>query len=183
MANRKRPLVVVTRKVVGREEASALAARLAERTHGGKSAVAALEPVALRAAHDAATRPLESLRARDVVVVAGVGEPELVAAQVGRAGAAVRLVAPGDHFVYSAGDAASIAASVPPGGVAVTTAKDAVKLASLWPAGGAELLVLELGVRIESGAPALDEQLTRLVSARQHTRTPGAATLSPARDS
>jgi tetraacyldisaccharide 4'-kinase len=173
--------VVVTRKVASRESAAELAGRLAPLTRGLSGIVASLAPGELRAAAGRPV-PLGTLSGRDVLVVAGVGEPELVAEQVKSCGAQVQLLDLGDHHAYSAAEAAGIAASVPKGGVAVTTAKDAVKLGPLWPAGEAELLVASLRVEIEEGAEVLSALLDRVATAARTNRTPAAVAL-PARKS
>jgi len=175
--------VVVTRKVATRETAADLARQLAPLTRGRAGIVASLAPFELRAAASGKALPLESLAGREALVVAGVGEPELVAAQVGGLGADVRLLDLGDHHVYSAAEAAGIAAAVPKGGVAVTTSKDAVKLGPLWPAGDAELLIAGLRVEIEAGAELLAALLDRVATAARANRTPGAAAALPARAS
>lgn len=174
--------VVVTRKVASSEAAAGLAGRLAPLTRGRSCIVVSLAPGELRGASAGRSVPLGALSGRDVLVVAGVGEPELVAAQVKGFGAEVRLLDLGDHHVYSAAEAAGIAASVPKGGVAVTTAKDAVKLGPLWPAGEAELLIAGLRVQVEEGAEVLDALLERVATAARTNRTPGAAALLPARE-
>ncbi|MFI5207143.1 MAG: tetraacyldisaccharide 4'-kinase [Gemmatimonadales bacterium] len=175
--------VVVTRKVASRESAAELAFRLAPLTRGRSGIAVALAPGELRGAAAGRPVPFGTLSGREVLVVAGVGEPELVAEQVRSFGAEVRLLDLGDHHVYSASEAAGIAASVPRGGVAVTTAKDAVKLGPLWPAGEAELLVAGLRVQIETGAEVLDALLDRVATAARTNRTPGAAAALPARKS
>jgi tetraacyldisaccharide 4'-kinase len=174
--------VVVTRKVASLEASADLAARLAPLTRGRSGIVVSLAPGELRAAAGRPV-PLGALTGREVLVVAGVGEPDLVAAQVRGLGADVRLLELGDHHVYSAAEAAGIAASVPKGGVAVTTAKDAVKLGPLWPAGEAELLIAGLHVQVEVGAELLNALLDRVATAARTNRTPGVAAALPARES
>ncbi|MFI5279735.1 MAG: tetraacyldisaccharide 4'-kinase [Gemmatimonadales bacterium] len=175
--------VVVTRKVASMEAAAELAGRLAPLTRGRSSIVVFLAPGELRSAAAGAKVEVGTLLGRDVLVVAGVGEPELVAAQVRSLGAEVRLLDLSDHHVYSAAEAAGIAASVPKGGVAVTTAKDAVKLGPLWPAGEAELLIAGLRVQLESGTEAMGGLLDRVATAARTNRTSGAAALLPERKS
>ncbi len=175
--------VVVTRKVATHESAADLAGRLAPLTRGRSGVVVSLVQGELRAAAAGASVSPGTLSGRDVLVVAGVAEPELVAAQVKGLGAEVRLLDLGDHHVYSAAEAAGIAASVPKGGVAVTTAKDAVKLGPLWPAGEAELLIAGLRVQVEAGAEVLDALLDRVATAARTNRTSGAAAALPARKS
>ena len=154
--------VVVTRKAASQDEAQRLALRLAGRTRGGKGIVAALEPSALVPLGGGAARTTDTLKGRDVVAVAGIGEPDLFAVPFERLGARVRLVPFPDHHAYTAADVAAILRMMPVNGVIVTTAKDAVKLQPLWPAHGPECLVARLAVTITAGAPELDLLLERV---------------------
>lgn len=181
-ALRRADAVVVTRKVAPQAEAEALAARLAALTKTGAAIVASLEPVSVAPLEGGAERPIESLAGRDVVAVAGIGEPELFVTPFERVGARVRLRAFGDHHAYTPGDVASIIRSVPAGGTVLTTAKDAVKLKSLWPVDGAECLVARLRVTITAGADALDELLERAATAARDTN-PGTAAAPSVRES
>jgi tetraacyldisaccharide 4'-kinase len=126
---------------------------------------------------------MDLLRHRDVLLVAGIGEPDLMAAQLQRLEARVRLEALDDHHAYDELDAARLAKAVPVGGMAVTTAKDAVKLGPLWPGGDPALFVAALRVGFETGAETLDGLLDRIATAARSPRNPGAAGAPPARDS
>ena len=151
-------------------------------TRGGTGIVALLEPAAMVRAGGRGETP-GSLYGREVLLVAGVAEPQLLAEQLRGLGAYVRPLDLGDHHAYRAGEGEALAGQVPPGGVVVTTAKDAVKLAPLWPASAAPLLVATLQVAIESGAQALEQVLDRVATAARQQRTRGAAAASPARTS
>jgi tetraacyldisaccharide 4'-kinase len=181
-ALRRADAVIVTRKAAGQSEAESLARELAPRTRMGVVLVASLEPFELVPMSGGSARSPSTLRGRDVMAVAGVGEPDLFAVPFERLGARVRLVSFGDHHAYTAEDAAWIVATMPRDGVLVTTAKDAVKLASLWPAGGPECLVARLRVSITAGADALAELIDRAATRARHGN-PGTTAVPSARES
>jgi tetraacyldisaccharide 4'-kinase len=180
---RRTDAVIVTRKVCTQVEAETLAARLAPFTKSRQGIVAALEPVSLGAIEGGGPlRPLAVLKNRDVVAVAGIGEPETLAVPMERLGARVRLLSFGDHHAYTADEVAWIIRTLPLGGVVVTTAKDAVKLAPLWPVDGPECLVAKLEVTITAGAQALEDLLERAATAARR-KNPGTAAAPSARES
>ncbi len=181
-ALRRADAVVVTRKLASQQEAERLAAALAGRTRGRAGIVAALEPGDLVPLRGGAPQPVESLRGRDLVAVAGIGEPDMFAAAFERKGARVRLLAFGDHHAYTADEVAWIVKSMPRDGVAITTAKDAVKLAPLWPAGATACLVARLRVTITAGADRLGELLDRAATAARR-KNPGTAAAPSVRES
>lgn len=181
-ALRRADAVIVTRKVCTQAEAEALAAELAPATKSKQLIVAALEPVALRPLHGGAEQTMSSLKSRDVVAVAGIGEPETLTVPFERIGARVRLLSFGDHHAYTADEVAWIIRTLPAGGVVVTTAKDAVKLAPLWPEAGPECLVARLEVTITAGAQALEDLLERAATAARR-KNPGTAAAPSVRES
>lgn len=181
-ALRRADAVIVTRKVCSQGEAVALARRLAPRTRSGAVIVAALQPAALVPLHGGAELEVTSLKDRDVVAVAGIGEPETLAVPFERMGARVRLLSFGDHHAYTAAEVAGIISTLPQGGVVLTTAKDAVKLGPLWPEHGPPCLVARLDVSITAGAQALDELLERAATAARRTN-PGTAAAPSVRES
>jgi tetraacyldisaccharide 4'-kinase len=175
-------LVLVTARTADGPAAASLAAGLAPRTRGRAWAAAALEPALLRPLAGGPAEPMAGLEGREIVAVCGIGEPELFAAQLRRAGATVRLRAFGDHHPYTPRDVARIIEGSGRQAIVVTTAKDAVKLRRLWPPDGPRCLVAELTVRLTAGAEALGAALDRVATAARTTRTPAAAA-PPARPS
>jgi tetraacyldisaccharide 4'-kinase len=175
-------LLIVSRKAADREEAARLALLLGPRTRGGACAVAQLQLAALRPAAGGQALPLEIARNRDILAIAGIGDPDLFAAQLQRLGSRVRLVALDDHHAYDEVEAMHLARAVPSGGLAVTTAKDAVKLAPMWPGGDPVLFVATLRVAFDSGRETLDAMLNRVATAAQSTSYPEAAAAPPVRD-
>ena len=88
-----------------------------------------LEAASIEAAVSGASLPLSAAVGRRVVLITGVGEPELLAAQLRRAGADVELLAFPDHHAFSDAELARAAAAASRGdALAVCTLKDAVKL-------------------------------------------------------
>lgn len=175
-------VVVVSHKTAPADEALALAERLARRTHSGRAVTIELALGAFRALGGGVPEGPESVAGREVLAVCGIGEPELFAAQLGRAGAAVRLMAFGDHHAYDASDVRAIAQAAGAGLLVVTTAKDAVKLGPLWPSDGRECLVAVLAVRLTSGAETLGALLDRVAGTTRRELNPEAAE-PPSRDS
>ena len=135
-ALRRASLVVVTRKTASVSEAAAVLARAME-IAGAPGAVAHLEPWALVPAAGApgeAPVPLDGVAGRRLLVLTGVGEPELVARQLEGAGATVELRGFPDHHAFSDAELAAAARSAAAAGaLAVCTLKDAVKIAARWP--------------------------------------------------
>lgn len=162
-------LVVLTRKAATLEEARAHAAALAA-SYQRPAAIVHIAPGALLNAADASVLPLETLRGRDVLAVAGVGEPESFRLQLERLGARVRLAAFRDHHRYAAADAATLAARVPAGGFVVCTLKDAVKLAAFWPP-SSPLWYVSQQLVVDEGAEHLNQLMDRVLATRTKAAT------------
>ncbi len=161
---RRAALVVVTRKMASAADAGRV---LVEATaiSGTPGAVLHLEPAALESASagtgGAARTPLSlsALAGRRLVLVTGVGEPALAAAQLRLAGAEVDLRAFPDHHAFSdaelraAGEAAARADAL-----AVCTLKDAVKIGARWPGPG-PLWYVSQRLTVDQGQEHLDRLL------------------------
>jgi tetraacyldisaccharide 4'-kinase len=169
-------LVVVTRKSAAAERAAEVADALARRPGRPEVAVVYLAADALRPwsrapePHAAgAPRELASLRAADVLAVAGVGDPDAFASQLAAAGAAIELARFRDHHAYTPADAAALADRAGRRGAGarliVTTLKDAVKLGPLWPRGAPPLWYVSQRVTVERGADALAARLDAVARA------------------
>ncbi|HEY2850015.1 MAG TPA: tetraacyldisaccharide 4'-kinase [Gemmatimonadaceae bacterium] len=105
---------------------------------------------------------LKSLRGRDVLAVAAIGDPRAFASQLGDAGARVELAAERDHHAYSAGEVAELTRRAERCGMVICTLKDAVKLGPIWPRAAPPLWYLSQRVVVESGAADFDAMLTAL---------------------
>ena len=105
-------------------------------------------------------RPLESLRARRVLAVSGIANPQAFHRTLGDLGAAVvAALAFPDHHPYDPADLARVEAAARVAGaeLIVTTEKDAVRMpasASSWP-----ILVLRVDLDITEGADSLERLL------------------------
>jgi len=179
-ALRRADAVVVTRKTAWPDDAAALARTLGPWARRGAGLVAALEPVSLRPVAGGTPVDLAMLAGRDVLAVAGIGEPELFATQLQRLGARVTALILPDHYAYSEADAARLG-RLAEGRWIVTTAKDAVKLRSFWRTEGPPCYAVRLGVRIEAGAEALASMLDGVATAARNGHPATAA--SPTRES
>ncbi len=156
-------LVVVTRKTATPEQAAAvLEAATAE--SGGEGAVLSLLPEALVAVDGGETLPLTVIAGRRVMVLTGVGEPGLVAAQLTAAGASVTLRAFPDHHAFSDEDLALAGRAAADADYAVCTLKDAVKISTRWPGPGA-LWYVSQRVIAERGLERLDVVFAQVIAA------------------
>ncbi len=164
--------VVVTRKAADAAAARAVLGELAPRAAWG-GAIAELGLTGLVPLRSGLGEPheLRWLNGREILAVCGVAMPASFGAQLEQAGAAVTLLAFGDHHAYGAADVARIVARAGARAV-VTTGKDAVKLAPLWPSAGAPpCFVATLGVRITHGGDLMDDVLSRAtLAARRFTQ-------------
>ena len=181
-ALRRADAVVVTRKAASRDAADNLRRLLAPRTRGGAGVTAAIEPASLARLDDGSVLDLAMLAGREVLAVAGIGEPQLFAEQLRRLGARVELVAFTDHYRYAAEDVTRISSQAA-GRWVVSTLKDAVKLRALWTADAPACYVVRIGVTIEAGADTLAGLLDRVATAARTDNNPEAAAASPARKS
>jgi tetraacyldisaccharide 4'-kinase len=156
-------LLLVTRKMADLSRAESLAARLAPA--GLPHAVAHLAPTGL--ASGQSVMPLSSLDGRAVLVVAGIGHPELFARQVEAFGARARTAFYPDHHAYTRVEVARLVERAAGGAWVVCTLKDHVKLAPLWPPDGPPLWYVSQHVALEAGQPALENLLAAVLRARQ----------------
>lgn len=111
-----------------------------------------------------------------VVLVTAVADPQAFESQMRACGYDVRShLTYGDHHTFTATDIATVLArTAPTGGPAgitpatrvVCTLKDAVKLAPLWPRVGPPLWYVSQHVAVERGAALLDQQVERVITAR-----------------
>lgn len=163
--------VVVTYRVASAAEAAATAVRLGPRTRLGIGVAAELKLARFLPLLGGEPLPVGALAGREVVVVCGIGAPELFRAQLEDVGATVRLLAFGDHHTYAASDLAAAIALAGPDGLLVTTAKDAVKLRGVHRAERPACLVAELEVRVTHGKEDLWRLLDRVARPRSNPVT------------
>jgi tetraacyldisaccharide 4'-kinase len=78
-------------------------------------------------------QPIQWLRDRDVLAIAGVGNPAAFGDQLSAMGARVTLIPFKDHHPFSRDDALDLARRAEGKDFVVCTLKDAVKLGPLWP--------------------------------------------------
>ena len=163
-ASARADLIVLTRKSASVEEARA-ARGLLPRAAKAPVAVVHLAPHELVSATGSHTAPLESLRGRDTLAIAAVGDPDAFRRQLEQSGANVELAAFRDHHAFTRDEAVALARRVPLGGLVVCTLKDAVKLAELWPA-STPLWYVSQRLVVDEGAEHLNRLLYRALDAR-----------------
>lgn len=111
-----------------------------------------------------------------VMLVSAIADPRAFETQMRGCGLDVRAhLAFGDHHTFTADNVATVLARVaqqtgpagttPPTRV-VCTLKDAVKLSPLWPRVGPALWYVSQHVAVERGAALLDQQVERVITAR-----------------
>ena len=110
--------------------------------------------------------PLESIRGRKVLAVAGIGDPTAFQRQLEAAGATVRTAFFGDHHSYSEADVAAMASTAGADELIVCTLKDYVKLARHWPRVSPSLWYVSQRVAPESGESAITSALDSVLRAR-----------------
>jgi tetraacyldisaccharide 4'-kinase len=160
-------LLVYTRKSASAEDARRVAAMVGA-TIPVPYAIVHLAAGSLVDARTRESRPIASLRGREVLAVAAIGEPELFRIQLEQLGARVQLMTFRDHHEFTADDASRIAARAPAGGLVVCTLKDAVKLAPLWPV-SSPLWYVSQQLVVDEGAEHLNQLLDRVLNARDGT--------------
>lgn len=165
-AAQRASLVLITRKAAS--ESAVAAARRAIECAAPRVpiGVVRLDLDELRAADESSVVPVTSLAGERVLVVAAVGDPDALAAQLRAVGARVRMPRFADHHRFTTPEAAALAETVAPGERVVCTLKDAVKLTPLWPRAAAPILYVSQRVHPEEGGDAVDAALARLVEAR-----------------
>lgn len=160
-------LLVYTRKSASAEDARRAAAMVGA-TIPVPYAIVHLAAASLVDARTREARSIASLRGREVLAVAAIGEPELFRTQLEQLGARVQLMTYRDHHEFTADDASRIAARAPAGGLVVCTLKDAVKLAALWPV-SSPLWYVSQQLVVDEGAEHLNQLLDRVLNARDGT--------------
>jgi tetraacyldisaccharide 4'-kinase len=156
-------LVLVTRKSVDRSRAIAVAEALSRHTAARVAVVSlALGPLM----SDEGTMPLESIRGRKLLAVAGIGDPTAFRRQLEAAGATLRTAFFGDHHRYSRADVAAMASTARADELIVCTLKDYVKLARHWPRASPSLWYVSQRVAPESGESAITSALDSVLRAR-----------------
>ena len=102
----------------------------------------------IRAA-DNALLPTDALSGKFALAFSGIADGAAFIETVRSLGVSVTAAKDfGDHYAYTAEDAAQLAKQARSASVAVTTEKDWVKIAALWPETGPPLYALRIGMKI-----------------------------------
>jgi len=161
-------LLVLTRKSASPSEVEKAIRMVTDAVPRVPLAVVNLTADHLKDAATGEALPLDALRGKPVLAIAGIGEPESFQKQLERTGARVSLASYRDHHAYSDGDLADLASRVPRDGFAVCTLKDAVKLSTRWP-GPSRLWYVSQQLVVEQGAEELERLITRVLEGRAST--------------
>lgn len=156
-------LVLVTRKSADLSRAIAVAEALAAHTAAPIAVVSLILGALLG---EEGSMPLESIRGRKLLAVAGIGDPTSFRRQLEAAGATVRTAFFGDHHRYSPADVAMMASTARADELTVCTLKDYVKLERHWPRASPFLWYVSQRVAPESGESAITSALDSVLRAR-----------------
>ena len=159
-------LVVVTRKAAGRGAATEVADAVRRHAPAIPAASVHLAPDALRSLGDGVHRELASLRGARVRLVAAVGDPSALRAQIEAQGAIVDGHFFPDHHAFTDAEVARLASGVAADTVVLCTLKDAVKIAPRWPRAGPALWYVSQRVIVEDGADHLSRSIRSVLNAR-----------------
>ena len=159
-------LVVLTRKAAPRARVDRLAEELQARGSGLAVSIVHLAADELRAVDETATKPLSDLRGARVFVIAAIGDPDSLLAQLEGAGASVRARIFADHHAFGAAQVVELASDARLGEIVVCTLKDAVKIASWWPRAAPALWYVSQRVEVEMGLESLRDSLETVLRAR-----------------
>jgi tetraacyldisaccharide 4'-kinase len=152
--------VIVTRKTAPDARVADCLAGVQREASSLPTAVAAIRPGAVRPLAGGAPLPLDALRGRPVLAVAGLADPRPFFAQLREAGLEVEEAAFPDHHPYDEDDAARLMARAAGRPLAMTR-KDAVKLRPHLPR-DADAHIVDATVRFEQGEEAIRSLLVGL---------------------
>ena len=159
-------IAIVTRKGVSLEQAKKVARQIQEGVPAIPVAVIRLALAELRSVEGGEIRRLESLKSARVFLVAAIGDPSALEAQLEAEGAHVRSRFLPDHHAFTRGEVERIASGATAGEVILCTLKDAVKIAPLWPRAAPALWYVSQRVIVEEGMDRLSGSLETVLRAR-----------------
>jgi tetraacyldisaccharide 4'-kinase len=165
-ALRRASLAIVTRKAASRPRADEVRSALRRHAPDIPVAIAYLAPDGLRAADGMTTRSLQSLRGTRVRLVAAIGDPAALRAQLEGEGALVDPWFFPDHHAFTDREIADAAGVADDGTVVVCTLKDAVKIAPRWPRAAPSLWYVSQRLTVEEGLDQLSRSIRTVLDAR-----------------
>lgn len=161
---------VITRKAVSRDSAALLRERVQRACPALMLLQVALMPARLVEWDSGEQQPIETLRDRRVLAIAGIGDPDSFFEQLAVHAGTVERRAFADHHAYTEADAASLAARAAALGAVVCTLKDAVKLGPRWTRQAPKLWYVSQRLDVEEGESELERMLARLLDLRHSYR-------------
>jgi len=159
-------LAIVTRKAASGSRANDVKAELLQRAPAIPVVIAHLAPDRLHSAEGAERRDLDTLRGARVRLIAAVGDPGALRAQIEAEGATVDARFFPDHHAFSAREIAELAATIEPSTLVLCTLKDAVKIAPGWPRAAPALWYVSQRVIVEDGLDQLSRSIRTVLRAR-----------------
>jgi tetraacyldisaccharide 4'-kinase len=165
-ALRRASVAIVTRKAASRSRADAVKAALGRSVPEIPVAVVHLAPDGLRSATGSESRVLDTLRGARVRLIAAVGDPGALQAQIEGEGATVDPRFFPDHHAFTEREIAELAAGAGPDTLILCTLKDAVKIAPGWPRAAPALWYVSQRVIVEDGLDQLSRSIRIVLRAR-----------------
>lgn len=163
-ALRRADLVIVTRKRATVAAAEVVVRRVEQEVGDRPVAVARLGIAGFCGLHSGTQLDVSAIDGANVVVAAGIADPDSFADQCRAMGAKVRLVRWNDHQRLTDRDLRQLAFLGRRMDFVVVTEKDAVKMRERWPDGGNEPVVAELDVAWERGGDRVRDALNVAVA-------------------
>jgi tetraacyldisaccharide-1-P 4'-kinase len=158
--------MIVTRKAASRLRADDVRAELLRRAPTVPIALLHLAPEVIERADGTERRSLDTLRGSRVRLIAAIGDPEALRAQIERHGAIVEPHFFPDHHPFDPSEIERLAATGDPGVLMLCTLKDAVKLAPGWPRAAPALWYVSQRVIVEDGMDSLAASIRSVLRAR-----------------
>ena len=166
VALRRATVALVTRKGASRDQALQLAKEIRRYAPAVPVATVRLALDELRSVAEGEVRALDTLDGASVLLVAAIGDPTALEAQLEALGAEVRSRFFADHHAFTLRDIQEIAGAARAGEAIVCTLKDAVKLAPGWPRAAPALWYVSQRVIVEDGMDQLSGSLETVLRAR-----------------
>ena len=165
-ALRRATHVIITRKAAEPDAVESVRSAVRRSAPGVAVAIVHLAPDRLRSPGSSEQRSLGSLRGAPVRLIAAVGDPRALQAQIEAEGATVDGHFFPDHHAFTDDEIGRLTARITPDTIVLCTLKDAVKLAPRWPRAGPALWYVSQRVIVEEGLDHLSRSIRTVLDAR-----------------
>jgi tetraacyldisaccharide 4'-kinase len=159
-------LLVITRKAVGRAAAEQVRDAVRREAAGIAVAIVYLAADGIRRFGADESRGMDSLRGIPVRLIAAIGDPRALHAQLLATGAIVDPHFFPDHHAFTDAEVGRLASRASSDAVVLCTLKDAVKIGPRWPRAAPALWYVSQRVIVEEGLDQLSRSIGTVLSAR-----------------